>query len=395
VGDKPSAGFVDLCYNYLQERLQFEFNNSQVDRLDEKEKELAKLMISKKSSSSPMINLIDRTNCLEKSTNKASWSSSGTQTLGRRRSSSSRGVRFNQTPPGLFTLLHKATSCPWSDDRTFVHRLFGQWGGGKGYSLIEKSGEAEFTLKHLQGTNPVRYSATGWRHVSYNMGRTNLASELLRKSEKEYFKCEFNDPFNHFGFGYLGQNLSLDEVKSRMSCLQVKVQIDTILRVISKTQLNFVLCIQPHHLSGLCELFREAPGQHLSQKLLRDQLRGHQILDYILFIKELKKINALATSKQEALSELANKLSSSFILSESNTETAPGLGSNLWQGLQVAMFSAVTNLDILEQAVTSIRTGVSSMSSSIPAVSSVPPAVLDDTRMLLLQNGKVILSNFG
>ena len=90
------------------------------------------LMISKKSSSSPMINLIDRTNCLEKSTNKASWSSSGTQTLGRRRSSSSRGVRFNQTPPGLFTLLHKATSCPWSDDRTFVHRLFGQWGGGKG-----------------------------------------------------------------------------------------------------------------------------------------------------------------------------------------------------------------------------------------------------------------------
>jgi len=132
VGDKPSAGFVDLCYNYLQERLQFEFNNSQVDRLDEKEKELAKLMISKKSSSSPMINLIDRTNCLEKSTNKASWSSSGTQTLGRRRSSSSRGVRFNQTPPGLFTLLHKATSCPWSDDRTFVHRLFGQWGGGKG-----------------------------------------------------------------------------------------------------------------------------------------------------------------------------------------------------------------------------------------------------------------------
>ena len=67
----------------------------------------------------------------------------------------------------------------------------------------------------------------------------------------------------------------------------------------------------------------------------------------------------------------------------------------LRQGLQVAMFSAVTNLDILEQAVTSIRTGVSSMSSSIPAVSSVPPAVLDDTGMLLLQNGKVILSNFG
>ena len=39
--------------------------------------------------------------------------------------------------------------------------------------------------------------------------------------DREYFKCDSSDPFNNFGFGYLGQNLSLDEVKAKMSCLQV------------------------------------------------------------------------------------------------------------------------------------------------------------------------------
>lgn len=42
-GDRCSAGFVDLCYNYLHERLQLLFFNSQVDQLTEKEKSLAKV----------------------------------------------------------------------------------------------------------------------------------------------------------------------------------------------------------------------------------------------------------------------------------------------------------------------------------------------------------------
>ena len=36
----------------------------------------------------------------------------------------------------------------------------------------------------LQGTAPVRYSAAGWRHLAYSMGRTNLAAEILSKSDK-------------------------------------------------------------------------------------------------------------------------------------------------------------------------------------------------------------------
>lgn len=295
--------------------------------------------------------------------------------------------------PGLLTILHKATNCPWSDDRTFVHRLHSHW-GGKADSLVEKCGESDFILKHLQGTNQVKYSASGWRHISYNMGRTNLAVELLKKSEKNILKRDSSDPFNYHGFGCVGEKLSLDQIKAKMSCLQVKVQIDTIVRVLSNTKLNFVVCFQPHHLSGLCELFRKAPGRSISQRLLRDQLRGHQILDYLTFMKEIKNVHQLSESRKGALAELANQFSSSFVLAESNNSNSEGLASNLWQGLQVAMFSAVTNLDILEQAVNGIRTGVNTF--SMPGVPSPSmTSVLDDTGMLLMQNGKVLLGNLG
>ena len=43
-GEQPAAGFVDLCYNYLQERLQKLFIESQLEKLSEKEKEIAKVM---------------------------------------------------------------------------------------------------------------------------------------------------------------------------------------------------------------------------------------------------------------------------------------------------------------------------------------------------------------
>ena len=51
-------------------------------------------------------------------------------------------------------------------------------------SLIRKQGEDGFVLNHLHSTLPVCYSAQGWREMSNNMARTNLAAELLRKSKK-------------------------------------------------------------------------------------------------------------------------------------------------------------------------------------------------------------------
>ena len=88
-GEQPAAGFVDLCYNYLQERLQKLFIESQLEKLSEKEKEIAKvkdnvkghfssslfplkLVIAKKTTSAPLINLIDRTGSVQEQP-QSSW----------------------------------------------------------------------------------------------------------------------------------------------------------------------------------------------------------------------------------------------------------------------------------------------------------------------------------
>ena len=106
----------------------------------------------------------------------------------------------------------------------------------------------------------------------------------------------------------------------------------------------------------------------------------------------------MVESRKSALGDLANHFSSSVVISEPNNEVSSGLASNLWHGLQVAMFHAVTNLDILEQAVTGLRSGVSSLSmpvSGVPVPSPSMATVLDDTGLLLYQNGRVLLGNLG
>ena len=45
-GDRPSAGFVDLCYNYLQERIQMMFFSSPLERLSERDRNVAKVLSS-------------------------------------------------------------------------------------------------------------------------------------------------------------------------------------------------------------------------------------------------------------------------------------------------------------------------------------------------------------
>ena len=67
----------------------------------------------------------------------------------------------------------------------------------------------------------------------------------------------------------LGGNLT------NVSHLQVKVQVEAIIKVLSRTNINFVMCLQPHKLAGLCELFRKHPGRNLNQKLVRDQVRHY------------------------------------------------------------------------------------------------------------------------
>ena len=175
------------------------------------------------------------------------------------------------------------------------------------------------------------------------------------------------------------------------------MQVDTIVKVLTNSQLNFVICIQPHKFSGLCELFKNTPSQPVSQKLVRTQLRGYQVLDFLLQLHDIKRARQLVTTRNKAVGDLTDKFSDSLVMSEPNLDTlGSGLASSLWHGLQVGMMSAVTNLDLLEGAVTGLRSGLASLSSVTSAVPTPDlrlGQVLDDTGIFLLQNGKLVLRN--
>ncbi|XP_023320885.1 unconventional myosin-XVIIIa [Eurytemora carolleeae] len=363
-GDKPSAGFVDLCYNYLQEKVQNMFNTEKIETIT-KTKGAGKMLFSNRGNPEQILNLLER--------QEQEIRSKSTSTLGRR---GSKRVRFQNSAPGLFTLLHRAGNCPWSDDEVFLHRLSGHWGHLCKGNLLERVGEDQFILRHSLGTNPVKYSVRGWRHVSYSMGRTNLALELLRKSTRKEL-CVDNPALLYPGAGFGQTPLSFSEVRARMSCLQIQVQVDAMIQLLAKTEISFVFCFLPHNLAGLCELFKRSPGRHSNQKLLRDQIRGFQILDYL---------NALQSQGHSppAFTLLPEQVESCIYRVE-EMNTRPGLAGELWQCIQLAVFNAVTNLDSIERAISSITRTVSLPSHPLTQV-------VDETGLLLLQNGKLNLN---
>ena len=50
--------------------------------------------------------------------------------------------------------------------------------------FVQGTNNVRYSVMSVQGTNSVRYSVKGWRHLAHCMGRTNLATELLRKTSR-------------------------------------------------------------------------------------------------------------------------------------------------------------------------------------------------------------------
>ena len=78
-------------------------------------------------------------------------------------------------------------------------------------------------------------------------------------------------------------------------------------------------------------------------------------------------------------------LGTNLLVSQPNTERLV-LGQDLLHGLQVGLLSVLSNLDLMDQAVTSIR--------NISGIYPLPSArILDQTSSVILENGRVLLSN--
>ncbi|KAL1502507.1 hypothetical protein ABEB36_007641 [Hypothenemus hampei] len=305
-GRQVGASFDDLCHNYLQERLQLLFHHTNLvapkDRYlqenidftwDENENENL-------INPLPMINLLDKT-------------------------AQNTVIRTSQTDlheadrRGLLWLLDEEAIYPGGSDQSFLERLFTHFGDRDHQLLLRKApGSGQFILQHLQGTNPVLYSAQGWLKQSRENPVSRAAVTILQESCKEDISKLFVTVRGLGGSSFSGSVVGLDgsqslrrassirrtftggtaAIKKKSVCLQTKFVIDGLIETLRRTKLRFVQCFLPQHNAGLCE----GNGSLLNLKssstsgalddallnvpLLRSQIRGAQILDAVRLFKQ-------------------------------------------------------------------------------------------------------------
>ena len=104
-------------------------------------------------------------------------------------------------------------------------------------------------------------------------------------------------------------------------------------------------------------------------------------------MREIERIKRLLESKGSARDELEKVHTNNLVMSQLNTDKQ-SLGKDLLHGLQLGMMTVLNHLELVDQAVTSIR----NISGIYPL--PLPSArILDQTSSVILENGRVLFSN--
>lgn len=328
-GRQTGANFEDLCHNYLQERLQFLFHYTALvapkDRyaqeaidVDYEEDYDEEDCIS--GSPKALVSLLDR----------------GQQSSTMLRTSQS---DLRQTErKGLLWLLDEETVCSGGSDESFLDRLFSHYGDRDHQLLLRKApGNNEFVLQHLQGTNPVLYSATGWIKATRENPVTKSAITVLQESTKEDVSRLFVQArgagvcgaLSGSGPGIEGsQSLrrassirrTFTAVKRKNACLQVKFTVDGLIETLRRTRVKFVHCLLPQHNAGCTDnksllTVKTNPSEDsiMNVPLLRSQVRGSQIIDAV-------RLHKVGFPKNMPLSEFRRR----FGLLSNDSNARPG-----------------------------------------------------------------------
>ncbi|XP_067015742.2 unconventional myosin-XVIIIa isoform X2 [Anabrus simplex] len=298
-GQQGGATFEELCHNYLQERLQLLFHHTMlVAPRDRYAQEHIECQLddcsdigseSESCSPGPLVSLMDRT-------------------------SQNAMVRTSQTDlrsadrRGLLWLLDEEAVYPGASDEGFLERLFAHYGDRDHQLLLRKApGTNQFVLQHLQGTNPVLYTATGWLKASRENPVARNAVALLQECSKEevsqlFVSIRGTGVSSTLGGSVVGiegtQSLRRASsirrtfttgtagMKRKSVCLQVKFTVDGLIETLRRTRLKFVHCFLPQHNAG-CSIARSGTEDALvNVPLIRSQLRGAQILDAVRLHKQ-------------------------------------------------------------------------------------------------------------
>ncbi|XP_063988212.1 unconventional myosin-XVIIIa isoform X1 [Diachasmimorpha longicaudata] len=326
-GRQTGANFEDLCHNYLQERLQFLFHYTALvapkDRYAQEgidvdyEEDYDEDCIG---SPQALVSLLDR----------------GQQSATMLRTSQS---DLRQTErKGLLWLLDEEAVCSGGSDEAFLDRLFSHYGDRDHQLLLRKApGTNEFVLQHLQGTNPVLYSATGWIKAIRENPVTRSAITVLQESSREDISRLFVQARGAGVCGALSGSVpgiegsqslrrassirrTFTAVKRKNACLQVKFTVDGLIETLRRTRVKFVHCLLPQHNAGctdnkslLTVKSNQSEDSIMNVPLLRSQIRGSQIIDAV-------RLHKVGYPKHMPLSEFRRR----FGLLSNDANARPG-----------------------------------------------------------------------
>ncbi|XP_063927434.1 unconventional myosin-XVIIIa isoform X2 [Zophobas morio] len=299
-GRQAGATFEDLCHNYLQERLQLLYHHTNLvapkDRYLQENIEFAYDENENENliNPTPLVNLLDKT-----AQNSVVRTSQTDLHEGDRR--------------GLLWLLDEEAIYPGSTDDSFLERLFTHYGDRDHQLLLRKApGNNQFILQHLQGTNPVLYTAKGWLKHSRENPIARAAVTVLQESCKEDLSKLFVSVRGLGATTFSGSLVGIEgtqslrrassirrtftagtaAIKRKSICLQTKFTVDGLVETLRRTRLRFVHCLLPQHNAGFCEALavKTSLGQSedalMNVPLLRSQIRGGQILDAVRLHKQ-------------------------------------------------------------------------------------------------------------
>lgn len=192
-GRQTGATFEDLCHNYLQERLQLLFHQTNLVAPRDRYVTLTitdlfkqtRYRLYRRYAQENIECTFDASEEIENSINPGPMVS----LLDKQPQNSV--IRTSQTDlrdcdrRGLLWLLDEEAIYPGSNDETFVERIFAHYGDREHQVLLRKApGNGQFVLQHLQGTNPVLYTANGWLKASRENQVSRNAVSLLQESTK-------------------------------------------------------------------------------------------------------------------------------------------------------------------------------------------------------------------
>lgn len=281
-GLQAGATLSDLKHNYLQERLQLLFHHTTLVMPRERyAQEMVEIDTEgfNETFPGPLVSLIDRSpqNHVIKT--------------------SQRDLR-EADRRGLLWLLDEESIYPNSNDDTFLERLFTHYSDRESQQLLRKApGSRQFILQHLQGTNPVLYSASGWLKASREHPAVKNAVSLLQDSSKEEISSLFMSNLARGGTIFCGSIAGMEGtqslrrvssirrsftsagVKRNSVMLQVKFTVDGLIDTLRRTGTHFVHCYLLQHNGGQSsisngKLMQQAIDDIVNVPLLRSQVRA-------------------------------------------------------------------------------------------------------------------------